>query len=129
MSTPNALELGERECDDLKREREFLEGWLQIAGTPIGQECCCRPNRGECCGNPDPVYMPATEVLEQMGTRHREVCAAMATCKPDFQVAHPADQGPIDPDALEAAYMLGRRDGAEAERRRIAGTPTTGESA
>ena len=120
-------------------EREFLEGWLQIAGTPIGQECCCRPERGECCGNAEPVYLPAEQVIEQMGTRHRELCAQMAaTCKPDLPVAQSVDWEAVaadqamtiallraektehgtDPEALEAAYMLGRRDGMEAERRR-----------
>jgi hypothetical protein len=53
-------------------ERDFLEEWLQYAGTPIGQECCGRA-RSECCGCPDPVYPSAEQVIELMASRHRQI--------------------------------------------------------
>ena len=98
-------------------EREFLENWLRFAGTPIGAECCGRPQGGECCGNPDPVYPPAEQVVEQMGTRHRELCAQMAPVVAS-ELPRVAIQSATDSEALEAAYLLGRRDGMEAERAR-----------
>lgn len=58
------------------RELEFLESWLQYAGTPIGQECCGRAG-SECCGCPEPVYLSAEQVLEQMANRHREIQAML----------------------------------------------------
>jgi len=54
-------------------ERDFLEEWLQYAGTPIGQECCGRDGGGECCGFPDPVYPSAEQVIELMANRHRQI--------------------------------------------------------
>jgi len=57
-------------------ELEFLESWLQYAGTPIGQECCGRAG-SECCGCPDPVYLSAEQVIEQMANRHREIQAML----------------------------------------------------
>ena len=57
-------------------ELEFLENWLQYAGTPIGQECCGRAG-SECCGCPEPVYLSAEQVLEQMANRHREIQAML----------------------------------------------------
>ncbi len=53
-------------------ELEFLGDWLQYAGTPIGQECCGRAG-SECCGCPDPVYLSAEQVIEQMANRHRAI--------------------------------------------------------
>lgn len=53
-------------------ERDFLEEWLQYAGTPIGQECCGR-HGSECCGCPDPVYPSAAQVIELMASRHRQI--------------------------------------------------------
>jgi hypothetical protein len=63
------------------RELEFLENWLQYAGTPIGQECCGRAGN-ECCGCPDPVYLSAEQVIEQMANRHREIQAMLRNRNP-----------------------------------------------
>jgi len=63
------------------RELEFLENWLQYAGTPIGQECCGRSG-SECCGCPDPVYLSAEQVIEQMANRHREIQAMLRNRNP-----------------------------------------------
>lgn len=60
----------------LQSELEFLESWLYIAGTPIGQECCGR-GQVECCGCPDPVYLSGDEVIIQMSNRHREIQAML----------------------------------------------------
>lgn len=58
-------------------EGSFLEQWLSFAATPVGQECCGRGRGSECCGCPEPIYLTAQEVLEQMGARHRELTIAM----------------------------------------------------
>lgn len=63
------------------RELEFLENWLQYAGTPIGQECCGLAG-SECCGCPDPVYLSAEQVIEQMANRHREIQAMLRNRNP-----------------------------------------------
>ena len=57
-------------------ELEFLESWLHYAAEPIGQECCGRGG-SECCGSPDPVYLSAEQVIEQMKNRHREIQAML----------------------------------------------------
>lgn len=61
---------------ELTTELEFLESWLQYAAEPIGQECCGRAGN-ECCGCPDPVYLTADQVIEQMANRHREILAVL----------------------------------------------------
>ena len=57
-------------------ELEFLESWLYYAAEPVGQECCGRGG-SECCGCPDPVYLSAEQVIEQMASRHREIQAEL----------------------------------------------------
>ena len=63
--------------NELIRELQFLEHWLQLACQPVGQECCDHLQGGECCGSPDPVFMDGDALTCAMGKRHREITALL----------------------------------------------------
>lgn len=70
------------DSDARTMEIVFLEEWLATASYPIGQECCGRGHGDECCGDPDPVFMSRSEILEAMDKRRAELVAAMQSPTP-----------------------------------------------
>ena len=54
-------------------ELAIIEKWLYFAADIVGQECCGQRNAYGCCGNPEPTYRDANDVINAMSARHREL--------------------------------------------------------